>query len=421
MSQHEKSGWLNWRADACQLLWLMIASYLMVDTVNGYLMQQLSLNLRLSQVFKLAIIALGLYNLLRWRSLYISWILAGLILLLVGPIMRLLNAPTEGVMQYDLAFAIRIIMFFVVIAFCLECIKQEPLLYRRWVVRSLKWGFIVVSANVLAGFLGLGFPTYPNTGVGFKGFFYAGNEVSAVFVLLSAIVCHLVWNKSGILRYGIFSCFILALGVGIATKAGILFAILVIILTPMVNFRGALFSPRSLLLFSVLTLVISLTALQLASFIEGLPAFQQLQANFSQKGIWQFILSGRDVFLALFWQSLIDTGNVARILIGDGGAYMLAHANKEAAEIDPIDIFMYFGFPAMVILIAFSIASIVLPLRRLNTHYFAPAILLANIALFGFAVIAGHVWTSGMLSIAWAVANSLLFVSDSFKEKKPDL
>lgn len=403
-------GWLHHRFDPPQLMWLMLATYLLVDTIGGFFSQQLGIELRLSQLFKVFIIFLGFYNLLRWRSQFTSMLLLTFLLLLVGPVCRLLTASSLTFVQFDLAFTTRILMLLVVLAYCLECARQESELFLRWSARSLVWGFWIVVGNVLLGFVGLGFPTYPDTGVGFKGFFVAGNEVSAVFVLLTAFMTQIVWNQSSKPIYVLFSILILVIGAAIATKAGILFAIMAVVLIPVINLRSALLSPRALMLFSGLLCLLVFALFNLFSWIETLPQYSQLASNFASKGILGFVLSGREDFIRIYWDSIHDMRGLTPLLLGDSAAGFIKWAGKETAEVDPIDISMYFGLPFAVVFICLSMYSVWLPLKRLNTHLYAPAVLLANVGLFGFAVIAGHVWTSGMLGIGWAILNSLISI-----------
>lgn len=408
LTARDRLGWLSWGMGSTKVMWLMIACYLVIDTLNGFFAQQLGLDLKISQLFKLSMIFLGLYILLCWKSRFTSFLVLFFAILIFAPLVRLLTDPGVEFFSYDLAMATRIFLTMVVLCFCIESRRREPKQFRDWSRLSLTIGFWIVAVNVLSGYLGLGFPTYPSTGTGFKGFFQAGNEVSAVFILLSTYMLHLVWNEKSLMIYVAFSLFIMLIGISIATKAGVLFSAIIVLLTPIANMRARLLSLQSFLFFIILCLALFSMLYFAFEWLSSMPFYSRMSSKFSQMNWLTFILSGRDVFVSGYWQSINDINGFFTVFFGDGGNAMSTIFAKNTVEMDPIDIYMYFGFPSLMIAFSISAISIYLPLERLNSGYYAPGILLANGGLFFFAVLAGHVWSSAMLGIAWACFNAML-------------
>ena len=62
----------------------------------------------------------------------------------------------------------------------------------KWVYRWILFSFIILVINIFLKLLGIGFPMYvlDTIGIGSKGFFYAGNEVSAVLIILSSFLMY---------------------------------------------------------------------------------------------------------------------------------------------------------------------------------------------------------------------------------------
>lgn len=396
------------RMDAIALMWLCICSYLIVDTIGGFFAQQLGLNLRISQLYKVSMLLLGSYILYQWRSRYLVFVFVGFTLAIIGPVYRVVTDPNDDFFSVGLIVWVRVLLFFIVLSFCIESFRRLGNYSEIWARRSLFVGFWVMAANVCIGFLGLGFPTYPNTGVGFKGFFQAGNELSALFVLLSSFMLHHVWESKGKLIYLVTSIFVVLLGVSIATKAGVLFSALVVILMPFVSLRGRIFSFKAIFIGFIGALVLTTSIYNLFTHIEDSAIYARFIYYFENNGLLGFIFSGREVFTMTYWSSINDINGLIPLLFGSGGDVLLREHGKIIVEIDPIDLMLYFGVPTMMAGAALAIASMIMPLRKMRQHYYAPGIFLANGALFFFAFLAGHVWISGLLGIAWATYISML-------------
>ena len=395
------------------IVWIFICCYLLVDSLDGFMVQQLGISLRLSQLYKSTLFLLAVLALLKWRSATLPYLMIGMLLMLAGPFTRLLTEPQSTFFTIDLTLVIRVMLLLTIAMFCIESGKREPQSALKWGKRSLWLGFWVVSVNVLLGFAGIGFHTYPSTEVGFKGFFQAGNELSALFIVLSTFALHESWNRKGIVRYAFMSALVILIGISIATKAGALFSLLVVLLIPVANMRGNIFSIKSSMVLTLFVAVIGGLAWGFLSVIEETPFFVKFSHAFEKLDLVTLLLSGRDVHLAHFLASLRDADALLSFLFGPGADGLKNGQVLMFVEIDPVDIFMYFGWIVVTVFTALSLYIALRPIFVIRSNYFAPFLLLSNTALFFFAFIAGHVWTSGLLAIAWGVSISLLFVTQT--------
>lgn len=404
----DTKGWLNWPITPAIILFAMISLYLVVDSANGFLVQQIGINARLSQLYKMTILFLGLYNLIRWQSRFLILIPIAMVILSVGPMFRLFTDPGSTYFAIELTLMTRVLLFLTVLFFCLECREHEPQVFDRWAPLTLKCAFFVIVINVMLGLLGFGFPTYENSGLGFKGFFLAGNELSAVFILVSTFVLHEIWNRKSRWHYLLGALLVIAIGTSIATKAGILFSFLVVVVLPIANYRGALLSLKPMLILLCFVALAGLGIYYAYEFISASPAFGRAVFYLQKSGWMGLIFTGRDLLTATFWSSLQDHIGIVALMFGSGSDAINWVHLRTFVEIDPVDVMMYFGLPATVLMLMASVRSVVKPLLLLNRSYYSPFLLVANGALFFFAILAGHVWTSGMLVIAWGVALAML-------------
>lgn len=392
-----------------KLIWVMFSCYLIVDTLDGFFVQQLNISLRLSQLFKMSLILLILLVLAKWKSktLIYMGMLAGL--LFIGPFSRLLLESTSTFFEIDIKLAFRLFLLFLVTSFCIESYRKDPDTFYKWSHLALICGFWVVSFNVISGYLGLGFHTYKSTDVGFKGFFQAGNELSAIYIVLSSYYLHHCWNNRGLFVYGLLAFFVLIVGVSIGTKAGIIFSLLVVLLTPVANLRERIISVKSSAIILMLMSILFLLIYSTYPLVVDTPVYAKLAFAVERFDIVKLLFSGRDLHLLYFYNSLDEMNALQSVFLGPGADGVKHGRELLFIEIDPVDIFMYFGFPITALLTFLAAYVALKPISRIQSNYYAPFLILSNGALFFFAFIAGHVWTSGMAAIVWGISISFLY------------
>ena len=120
------------------------------------------------------------------------------------------------------------------------------------------------------------------------------------------------------------------------------------------------------------------------------------------------IFSDRNLYAMDFFARINDSLGFYPLLFGSGSS--VAQYEFKTIEIDFLDVAMYFGFPLALLCIILAFLSIIGPLALLKKRPYAPLVLVVNTLLFFLASIAGHVWTSGMLGIAWGALNGLLII-----------
>ena len=403
--------------DVTTLCWLIIIPYVVFDAINGFFIQEIGINTGLSLVLKMLLLSFSFLYLLRIKSVYLFFIIIFATHILVSLTYSVAQDGQVALIN-ELPFALKVILLIVMYAFAMSYAKQEPLLFIKRAKACLTLGFWVVVFNVMLGYFNIGYYTYPNEGgIGFKGFFVAGNELSALFIVLSCFRLHDVWNAFSLKKYVINALLVLFIGLSIGTKSVILFSLLVIFVIPFFNLRKKIISFKAFALIVVAILLMIAILFFLYSWLDTFRVGQRLLFKFSKFSIVDMIFSGRNIWAVQVFERISDADGVIPLFLGYGSVAVEGIIGKASLEVDPIDIFLYFGIVPAILLLVWAFFIIVINVMNLNKNYYAPSALVANLTLLLFACIAGHVWTSGMLGIAWALLNGLAALE--FKQLPP--
>ncbi|XQW85921.1 hypothetical protein ACOYR1_04030 [Thalassotalea piscium] len=398
-------------------IFIALSFILWIDAFTGMIQFYAGVDLKLSLIYKLPligalIVVIGLYS-----RLTFSLILLSIFILILGPLYRFSFDPKIGFLANDLSLAIKLITPFIAFYFCRIVATQFPNIIGSYGIKALWINFYAVVFNLIIGALGYGYPSYSGgengEGIGVNGFYIAGNELSGCFVLLFAFVMHSLWNSKRFFYYPM-SVFTLICGALIATKTAIFASLLLVFAIPIFNERENIFKLTKLKvkLFLPLFVIVALAVYFIIDFLMVVGLYDKVIWVIEEKGIWGLILSGRvefsnQVLEVFFWSS-----GWFEYLFGIGTIGMSDYFNtKYSAEVDPVDIFVYFGVLGSVIVYMYTIIMMLPSLRLLNKNkYLPPIIVLVNILLLLLSVFSGHILNSGMLGLLWGMFNGLVYV-----------
>lgn len=393
----------------------MILSYLSVDIINGFLIQSLKLNFPLSMIYKgFLLLLLSIYISASESKLKIPYILL-VLLLFVRPAYSLLEGNLET-LTHDLPLMIKYLMLIASGLFGVIYAKSNLVKFEGNLIILLRISYYLVIINVLIGYLGLGYPTYPSTGLGFKGYFQAGNELSALFIIVSTFHLYFILLestlKNKILLYFLHSGIIYLVGISIATKSTTVAGVLIPILLPLFSEKKKLLTPtriKTIYLIAMISISMSIGSMILIKLMESGAAKRAIYF-YERDGLLSLIFSGREQLLTIYISALESSGNLFSYFFGFGSSLLSNAVGRNYIEIDPFDAAMYFGLPFSFLLVTLSLLVTFIPLKLLVTHKYAGTLFVSNILLLFFSFLAGHVWTSGLLGITWGVSLSLFFI-----------
>lgn len=388
------------------LCWAMIVPALLVDAASGFLVQGLGIDANTSLLFKGALIVLLAVDLAcRQPYAFVILLLPFAGAALARPLAELAGGNAAA-LSYDVPVALRVLLLPLIFAFAIGQIRENTARFERLATLTLTINFVLVCASILAGPLGFGLPTYASTGLGFKGYFVAGNELSAVLIVSAAFILSTAWRNSSASRYVLASVLSVLAAVLLATKAAILASIIICVAIPVLGNDRMRVAPRvvaaALMVFAGLVLSVYLLREPLISTALG----QRLIFVYERVGLVDLVFSGRLEFFERYIASLRDTGGIWDALIGFGSSNLLG-SGPTSVELDFVDVAIVSGMPVAATMLVAATALVLASLTRVRSHPYAAGAFLANVLLLFFALTAGHVWTSGMLGIGWMLLHTL--------------
>lgn len=381
-----------------------------VDMMNGLLLRNdINFPLSVAQLYKFIIIVLLFLSLsLRPEKLIFS---LGLFLLLLVP------SFFQVIFQLDLSFLLKDIIKVMryltpvfAFLFFVSYIKKGKNL--RLLFNLVKFSYIILGANILLKYIGLGYPMYSHNNIGSKGFFFAGNETSVLLVILSSILAYKFWIQNRIKTYFLLFIITLFIGFTISSKTGMLGVLLTFMLIPLKssNFSFSLKKLKRIVI--VLFIVLPLFFLSAYKILLDMPIFLRFKFFWEKLDILTFVFSNRNNFFSKALATYRNEYNVLEKIIGVGQTkYELLNKNS-IVEIDVADIFFSYGFIGLMLFIAL-ISYIIFKaslLKRNKRYPYAGLVYLMILILLGISTIAGHVFSSGMAAIYLGLLFSLMYI-----------
>lgn len=395
----------------------MCSGYLLIDAVNGFLLQKGLPGGGLSAVFKSVLLLLMLWQLFINQRQTLIVAIGLLLLLLLGPAYSLLLFGHKSGFSYDVGMALKLVSPLVACAYFADLVQRN----RALAMTGLHWcmaiGAAVIVSNMALGRLGFGFTAYlPNDffdelNLGTKGFFKATNEVSALLLVYSAYwfgFCW-VWRRRW---YPVAVAVALFCSSAMLTKTGNAGVLLLAVLIPLLYAAPVWRRHPKLLAGAAISMLFGMIAIVLAwpQIVAHFP--DKLWLAYQQNGLLGLLLSSRDLFVADNWAFASRHFEEWHRWLGIGNAGLDLYSSKPLAEIDPADLFIWFG----VIGLAWCLLWFGLVIRSSTIAFWrTPGSMLAaivplNLVLLLVSLMAGHVMTSGMLWIPWGLLNGSLWL-----------
>jgi hypothetical protein len=395
------------------LLWL-IPLVLLVDCVSGAIAQLSGSNIAISAVYKLALISLMALSWFSVQPKYVFGLLALLGAMLLGPALHWQAIAPRWALA-DLQLALKAISPLLAFGYLLNLAQRMPehslLLFRRTIFLSA----LVLLLNMLLGLSGYGFSAYqPLEGVaqsflGIKGFFYSPNELSAVLLVLTAALLVVSWPKSKVL-YVLTSTVALCIALLLLTKTGVFGVLLLAGCIPLLMQENVFWQRKKRgLMFALLLAVILLLLLVLngETLLKYIGIYDKLHYVYQQRGISGILLSSRDYYATQIWHSVTTHYADWQQVFGVGQGGVALYLKKYFAELDWFDLFIFYGVGGLAVFTLTFGLFLRVSWQQRNTGA-GRCLLLLNVLLLLVASLAGHILTSGMLWLPWALCNALL-------------
>lgn len=390
-------------------------NYLIVDSFNGYLLRS-GLTISISQIYKSLILILMLITILLYSRKYSFYLLLLFTVFLSMITLHIVYFPTLPHYTNNLIFFNKLIFVIVNFIFFKYLVSKNPAKTRFFFFTLFLFSLLVIYINIVLSVLGFGFYQYESQSIGYVGFFYSGNEVSALMIVLTSPLLFVTWGKNKFL-YVIFVFALLIFAVLMATKVAIVGTILLIIFIPFIHERNKIFrltktKVKTVLLF--LLIIIPFAGYLSILLITQVGILEKWVYSYSKFGIYRALLSGRESFVSSGLTSYINDYSFLQMLFGRG--YLMFQENLSAGglksiEIDFVDILLSYGIVGVIIIYSFWIYLILNSARRFTQkeYYYAPVVFFTNLLLIAISSTAGHVLYSAMIAIPIGFLNAMVF------------
>ncbi|MBZ9610414.1 O-antigen ligase family protein [Rheinheimera maricola] len=407
----------RWQHYSDSLLCRLIPLCLLIDCINGALLQQQGSSYGLSVFYKIGVLALMAFATVLYRPVWALGFLLMLMAMLIGPAWHWPQLATSWMLA-DIQLAVKALSPLLAFCYLLALQKRQPQSAQRVFWQTLQLSAVVLLLNALAGAAGLGFTAYqPLEGVaqaflGIKGFFYSTNELSAVLLVITAALLCVSWPRYKAAFIGV-SVLAFMLALSMLTKTGLFGVVLLVLLVPLLMQHAAFWRGKKhvLLLVGGMALLLFLAVLANAeTLLKLLGMYDKLSFVYHQRGISGIALSSRDYYAGRIWQSLTEHYSHWQQLLGVGQGGIALYLKKYFAELDWFDLLIFYGVAGLV---TWGLTFAVF-IRHSVKHCYngiGRVILMLNLLLLLVSSVAGHILTSGMLWLPWALCNALLLTA----------
>ena len=390
-----------------------------VDMLNGIVLKNgINLPISIGQLFKLVILIFIFFRFLfKPKLLLVS--LGFTALLFLPSIYQSFKIFSVSSIFEDIVKISKYLTPLYCFLFFADFIKRDGYVGIVKLRNLIRFSYIVLVGNILLKYIGLGYPMYEYGSIGSKGFFYAGNEISALLVILSSFMAFDIWNRGKKIQYFLLWAFTLFVGLTVSSKTGIVGILLIFFLIPLkrpslkINLKSFIFFLASIFL------IIPLSLFLIWRSIQGTAFFIRLQ-YFSEKfDFWTFLLSSRNIFFKEANKTYKEKYDFIEKIMGVGQTQYENLNHNQIVEIDFADIFFAYGLFGLLyfgMLMSFLIVQAV-RFSSNKRHIYSNYVLLMIWMLIGISATAGHVFSSGMAAVFIGIVFALMY----FKEKQEDI
>jgi hypothetical protein len=403
------------------LIVLLMFALLPIDMVNGIMLRNgILLPITLGQLFKLLIIGVLFFRFFLFDlKLLINSVLLFL-LMLVPSFYQMFVQLDASFLFSDIVKVSKYLTPLFSFLFFKDIIERQDATELKRVFSFLWFSYIVLVVNILVKYIGLGYPMYKDGDIGSKGFFYAGNETSALLIILTSILAYKLFLNQERWKFYAFMLLSLFVGLSISSKTGVLGILLLLILIPLE--RPTMQIEKSKLKKLGLTLLVSVPVLVSGTWfaLKQSSVFDRLSYYWEKLDVWTFLFSHRNFFFSDAYQVYKNEYTIVEKLIGVGQHKYELMNNMKIIEIDIADIFFAYGFIGLTLFMVLMGYLGVQSWRfaEFKKYNYTKFVFLMLVILLGISSIAGHVFNSGMSAVFIGLLFSLMYLKNYEVVKK---
>lgn len=382
-----------------KIIWAGCYIWLILDSINGYFWNS-GLQLPISQMIKSLLLLFVIYKLFSNRTVALSLVIVVIALNLNYISSAFYDYPFIGTIQHLSKILLTILLFI----YFKQCIERWP--YYEFEKRAklvFKLGILVLFVNVYMGLLGLGYHTYSTGEYGYKGFFSSGNEMGGLVVALIPVLLYWAYFSLPKKQYMVCTIITLMFGVLLATKSVILVDVFFCIYIPYA-FNKNKNKKRRLVFLSIIAIIIAGYIVFHRMDRDSTNFLIEFFYRYDKGGLLYLLLSARNEFVLEQFDIFTNTPFYQHLL-GMGSKI----GNIDTVEMDYFDIFFYYGYVGLAIMILLTIKLFHLVKKNKYNNKFIRVIKMSDILMITMAAVAGHILFSSTAGLYIALINSFLF------------
>lgn len=270
--------------------------------------------------------------------------------------------------------------------------------------KMLRTLMIIVSLSIIIPrILGIGYERYE--GSGYQGLYFENNALVVVLVVIFIYSLENLYRKRNLKNLFYVSLTIFSMVINGSKSSMALFAVITVlyILRYIFVLNPAKFPLRLIaVIIAILGLSVMLYPVIYPLVEKRIDAYMYYYIGGVQVNggtVLDFLTNGRTAFAESYFSKYYAKNSMMNVLFG------IQRYGEIRVEMDPIDIFLYFGLLVSVLLIVYIVKSV----RNLKYASFMVKLMFWSIMIYSF--LAGHVWNSSLaglpLSMMLAIAMSI--------------
>lgn len=379
------------------LLFNLFCIWLLIDCINGYLLTN-SIGIPLSQLYKIIILVILSIALLKQnKGLYHIYIILGYIIVLILHLsINSINPQLDITLNHIMRLLMTIMIYFSLKDYAINN-PSKTYIYLNKVFTINSYVLVI---NILLGLVGIGYTSY-SEGLGYKGFFYAGNEISGLIATIFPFILYKTGENNSYksIKYICTATIFLITAALLGTKTSILHILITIMILPNLNFKR---KNATKIIFGIsIGLFILLGGFYI--LLDNLGLIERWTYFYERGGIEHLIFSGRIEFWNEEKKTILNSSLINQIF-GLGGS--------QTVEMDPFDTFLNYGYIGLVMCYTFYLYLLFISIKTYKNKN-SKLVIFINITIIMASSFAGHILYSGMASCFIALINILVYIPHS--------
>lgn len=390
---------------------ILFIGLLPIDTINGFLLHNnVSLPISVAQLYKSLLLILLLLK-VAFRPRYLLYIFIIFCILFSPSIYQVFRLGQINHLFPDIIKISRYLTIILCFYFFTNYFQNNR--GEKIVFQFVYISYAVVVVNILVKYIGLGYPMYNYDDIGSRGFFFAGNEISVLLLILSAIIGKRLWMKNKYFLYFAIGLLTIFTALTISSKASMIGAIIILLMVPIkrpnissINFKAVFGYSLSIL---IATPLIVMAAWR---FVKNSKVYERFVHFYEQHDFLTFIYSSRNTFFYEYVEIYKEEYNFLEKFIGVGQTAYEELSEMQTVEIDIIDIFFAQGIVGAIIfliLIAFVFLQS-LKFSFFSNYNYANFTFFMCVLLFVISNFSGHTFNSGMAGPFIGLTFALMYI-----------